>query len=148
MRRYGVLVVLLPALLAADRAEEAVKKELRKFQGAWKFVSLEAGGKTLPEEDYKAALLVIDGDKHTTKNGAATYSGTLKIDPGKKPKAIDFRFSDGPEKGKTAHGIYEFDGDTLKVCVGLVGKDRPAAFVSKPGSGHVLEVLKRTKKEN
>lgn len=148
MGRICLLMVLLPTLLAADRAEEAVKKELKKFQGDWKFISLEAGGKALPEEGYKDALLTIEGDKHATQNGAVAYSGTLKIDPGKKPKTIDFQFSDGPEKGKTAYGIYEFDGETLKVCVGLVGKDRPAAFVSKPGSGHVLEVLKRAKKEN
>ncbi len=142
------LFVLAPALVAAAQKpkDDAVKNELRKFQGSWRIVSVEASGKKLPEEDFKEVVLILEGDRHTTRNGADRYSGTFAIDPGKKPKRIDFLYDDGPEKGKTARGIYEFDGDTLKICLGLAGQERPTEFTSKPGSRHFLEVLKRQKK--
>ena len=40
---------------------------------------------------------------------------TFKIDPSKKPKAIDFTAADGSAKGKPSKGIYELDGDTLNL---------------------------------
>jgi hypothetical protein len=43
-------------------------------------------------------------------------------------------------------GIYELDGDTYKLCGDMQGKSRPTEFAVKPGSGFVLEVLKREKK--
>jgi uncharacterized protein (TIGR03067 family) len=147
MRSCCLLAATALCLIAAQKPDDAVKKELAKLQGTWKFISLEAGGNKLPEDNYKDAVLLIEGDKHTTKHGPVTYSGTLKIDPSKKPKTIDVHFTDGPEKGKTSFGIYELDGETLKICIGLVDKPRPSEFASKAGSGHVLEVLKREKKD-
>ena len=42
-------------------------------------------------------------------------------------------------------GIYQLDGDRLKICLGEPGKGRPAKFETKPGSGHKLLELKRAK---
>jgi uncharacterized protein (TIGR03067 family) len=75
----------------------------------------------------------------------ATYRGTFTIGLGVTPKRIDMTFTGGPEAGKTVLGVYELDGDTYKVCVGLSGRGRPEGFASEPGSGHALEVLKREK---
>lgn len=133
-------------LLAADTAPDDVKKELAKFKGTWKFVSIEAEGQKTPEEVFKDTRLVLDGDKFTVTGGNETFAGTFKVDISKKPKKIDVIFTEGPEKGKTSLGIYELEGDTYKVCIGLAGnKDRPTEFASKPDSGHILEVLKRVK---
>ena len=38
-----------------------------------------------------------------------------KLDPSKKPKAIDITQLSG--KGETIPGIYSIDGDTLKICM-------------------------------
>jgi hypothetical protein len=46
---------------------------------------------------------------------------------------------------KGVKGIYEIDGDTLRICVAKKGKERPKTFESKEGSGHVLTVMKRVK---
>jgi hypothetical protein len=54
--------------------------------------------------------------------------------------------TEGDDKGKTFRGIYEFEGDTRKVCLAPAGKERPKEFSSTAGSGHVLAVLKRVKK--
>ena len=53
--------------------------------------------------------------------------------------------SDGPDKGKQIHGIYELEGDTLAACVGRPDKPRPEKFSTTPGSGHTFRVLKRVR---
>jgi hypothetical protein len=40
-------------------------------------------------------------------------------------------------------GIYELDGDTWKICLGLAGMSRSTDFVTTPGSKHPLETLRR-----
>jgi uncharacterized protein (TIGR03067 family) len=145
MRRFllTVLLSLAPCLLLA--ADDEAKKEYARFEGTWRFTSLEIEGTRLPEDASKGTRLIIAGQNFTLKEGATTVKGTYKVDLGKKPKEIDVTFDDGPDKGKTVHGIYELDGDTYRVCIGLPGKSRPTAFESKPGTGHVLEVLTREK---
>jgi uncharacterized protein (TIGR03067 family) len=41
---------------------------------------------------------------------------TYKADPTDYPKTIDLTPDRGPAKGKVLKGIYELDGNTLKVC--------------------------------
>jgi len=40
-------------------------------------------------------------------------------------------------------GIYELDGNGWKICLAFAGLDRPKGFVTKRGSGHALETLRR-----
>ncbi len=70
--------------------------------------------------------------------------GTFKLDPSKKPKAMDLTLE---KKGKkeTALFIYELDGDNLKLCWRKPGGKRPTHFTSKDTGG--LMILKRNKKE-
>lgn len=61
--------------------------------------------------------------------------------------ALDTEVTAGDQKGKTIQGIYEIDGDTLRVCVVLPGKgERPTEFSGKGGSGCNLTVYERQKK--
>jgi uncharacterized protein (TIGR03067 family) len=136
------LAFLGVGLVAA--ADEDAKKEYERFTGTWKFASIEVDGKKVPEEALKGAL-ILKGDKWTLKHGDETGSGTYKVDLSKKPKTIDIEIMEGPQKGETMKGIYKLEGDTYTVCLAFKGKDRPTDFASKPGSGHVLEVLKREK---
>jgi uncharacterized protein (TIGR03067 family) len=146
MKRFliAVLLPLAPCLLLAADDDEA-KKEYVRFEGTWRYTFLEVEGKRLPEDASKGIRLILAGQNFTLKQGPTDLKGTYKVDLTKKPKQIDVTFADGPDKGKTVQGIYELDGDTYRVCMGLPGKSRPTAFESKPGSGHVLEVLKREK---
>jgi uncharacterized protein (TIGR03067 family) len=141
----GYLIVALRLLAADGTPEDAIKKEYTHFEGTWRFVSIEIEGKKVPEDGFKGSRMILKSDQFTVEEGAVTFRGTFKVDPGKKPKQIDVTFAEGPEKGKTALGIYTLEGDTYTVCIGLVGRDRPTEFVSKAASGHVLEVLKRIK---
>lgn len=146
MRRAGLLFVAIGLLIGADEPKKGdVKEEQKKFEGTWRFASLKIEGQDFPEAAFKNARLVLKDHKHTYTNGGPPARGVYVVDPASKPKTIDVSFSDGPEKGKTLHGIYELEGDTYKLCIALGGKPRPTEFASKAGSGHVLEVLKREK---
>jgi uncharacterized protein (TIGR03067 family) len=144
----GGFVVLTGGLWAGAAEEDAAQKEYARFEGAWKFVSIEIEGKNMPEKFFKGSRLILKGPQFTYQEGGTTYKGTYKVDVSKKPNQIDMTFTEGPEKDKTMVGIYELDGDTYRVCVNPTGKGRPTEFASKPGSGHVLEVLNRVKADS
>jgi uncharacterized protein (TIGR03067 family) len=131
--------------VADEKAD--LEKEVRKFQGAWTFESSETGGKKLAIGDLKGLTLTFEGPKHTVKKGDEVIQvGTQKLDPSKSPKTIDVTMAEGPSKGAVMLGIYEIDGDTLKVCFDPQGKKRPTEFKSAPGSENFVNVHKRVKK--
>ena len=146
MSKYAVLVLAAGLALAADDAKkDPLDEEYAKFEGTWQIVSLEVDGMKLPAETIKDSRLIIKGKEFTMKEKIATYKGTFTIDAGKKPKTIDLKFTEGPEKGNTSYGIYELDGDDFKLCLTITAKDRPVEFATKAKSGLGLEVLKREK---
>src|SRR5882724_8978988 len=61
MKRRCLLVVGVGLLLAAADAGEEVKKELAKFEGTWKLVSLETEQNKLGEDALKDFRIKIDG---------------------------------------------------------------------------------------
>jgi uncharacterized protein (TIGR03067 family) len=83
----------------ADRGkEEVIKEELKRLQGTWKGFN---------------SQLVIEGDKYSFKSGLRGLSGTLRIDPTRKPKWIEATFGDGQKP--ILYGIYEIEGGTLRL---------------------------------
>jgi uncharacterized protein (TIGR03067 family) len=124
-----------------------LEKEAKKFQGAWTVESSETGGNKVPADDLKGLIVTFEGDKHTVKSGDEVVQvGTQKLDPSQSPKAIDVTMTEGPNKGDVMLGIYEFDGDTLKVCFDPKGKKRPTEFKSPAGSENFVNIHKRVKK--
>jgi uncharacterized protein (TIGR03067 family) len=129
---------------ADDKAD--VEKELKKFQGAWTFESVEAGGTKLPADPFKGMTVTIEGGKYFVKMGdMVVEAATLKIDPSKAPKTLDSMVTDGPNKGAVYVCIYEISGDTLKVCFDPEGKKRPTEFKTAAGLQTTLVVHKRVK---
>jgi uncharacterized protein (TIGR03067 family) len=114
--------------------------DLDRLQGNWNITSLEIEGQPMPSTGSR---IIIAGDRFTTIAMGAEYAGTIEIDPAKKPKRFDLAFTEGPEKGSRSLGIYELEGDTWRICLGLTGKTRPRKFATAPGSGHALETLQR-----
>ena len=133
MRWRTVTIVAAGMLLAADPAkDDEIKKEQEKLKGTWIMISSEKSGK--PHDDTKNAKFIFAGDKLTIKLGEEDKGASgFVLDPSKNPKWIT---------GRIGRGIYELDGDKLKICS---AEERPGEFVSKPGSNVYLYVLKREK---
>jgi RNA polymerase sigma factor (sigma-70 family) len=115
----------------APAAKPKEDKEL--LQGTWHIVEVEVGGKHQAKETSKDQILVFTGDKLAIKyDDGSSQEMMYRIDPTQKPKAIDLAPIDGPNKGYTFKGIYEIDGDRLKLYYSRnVAPDaqRPARFV-------------------
>ncbi len=143
----GSLALLGGLALAADAPkDDPAKADTDKFTGTWSIVSLEVDGKKESDDQLKSMKVVFEPGKYTfTKDGNTVETGTYKLDPSQKPKAIESTPADGKDKGKIFLGIYELDGDNNKVCFGIPGTDRPTDFTTKKDSNRILYVLKRDK---
>ena len=130
-------------LAFAQPAQEAQKN----LQGTWAATKAERDGKAA--DDVVGNRLSFTGNRFRiqSRDGKPLYSGTVRVDPGAKPAAIDFEHTEGAQQGTAWKGIYRLDGDTLTVCDNApnLDKARPAAFEAKSGSGYVLITFKRAK---
>ncbi len=149
MRSKAVLAVVVGLLVAADNAKDDAKKEIKKFEGSWRLESLENDGAKTPDEELKRMKLTIEGEKYTLKTEDATVSaGTIKVDGAKKPKTINIMATDGDGSGQEMLGIYELDGDKMKVCYGRPNEERPSKLAAEAGSGRILVVAVKVKKDS
>ena len=131
-----------------QRASDSPKDDdTKKLQGTWYTASVESHGRKVPVERIvaKDVRLVVESDRWTLKEtqGDADKEFSVRLDPAKKPAALDFTYNTGENKGKTSLGIYELDGGTLRICVGEPGDPRPTQFDG--GGTYTLEVFKREK---
>ncbi len=125
---------------------DPAKTDLDKLQGTWVMVAMETEGHDLEAEDFKDNLAVYEQNHLTLKTGdRVRRRGIVTLDPGRKPKAINTWDQDGPYDDQTVPGIYELDGDTLKVCFARPGQERPKEFTTKSGTAFLLCVYKRQK---
>jgi uncharacterized protein (TIGR03067 family) len=145
MRGRALLVAVVALGIAADKKDDAVKAEQKSIEGSWALESGVVNGNKVPDNQVKDYRMIRKGDQATFQRGKETIHGTHTIDPTAKPKTVDITPKDGPNKDKTLLGIYELKGDTLKMCYGMAGKDRPTEFSSKANSGVILHIWKRVK---
>jgi uncharacterized protein (TIGR03067 family) len=146
MRRLGVVLVTVGLLTGADQPQAAKSNEdAGALQGRWTMVSLVIKGDPIPQSLVGPGTLVVEGVDYRLTLGTNSAVSTVKVDASKTPRAIDFTFTAGPQKGETVRGIYKVEGDTLTVCRGLTeGDDRPTTFASPADSGLLLVVWKRS----
>jgi uncharacterized protein (TIGR03067 family) len=137
---------LLTAVLviAAPAPAEKEKKDTEKIQGNWTVVSW----KKRPEAELKGLKVIIKDGTITIDDGKKKKQKIpYKLDPSKKPKAIDLA-NTGIEGKETSLAIYELDGDTLKICWSEKDPEhRATEFASDEDSGQTMIVLKREKKD-
>ena len=126
---------------------QAIKKDKGALQGTWKVIASESKGEKVPAEDIKDLFLIFRGEAILIREGGKTQDNfSFLLDPLKKIKEIDVTLKVGPQKGRVDRGIYEIDGDKLRICI-QANKDeaRPREFMSRANSELWLVVLQRTK---
>jgi len=134
-------ITLVGLCAAADDASD----DLKALQGTWDLIYFERDGKEVKLQSETKSTNT--GDKWVVKRGDQVIAaGTMKVDPSKKPKASETTYTEGPDKGKTFKGIYEFNGDTVKFCrAGSPEDEHPTEFKTRPDSRQLVTVYKRSK---
>lgn len=146
----GLCVVGL-CLCARLLGEEGPKR----LQGQWQVTGLVIDGRdvssaTQPARALDGFKLVIEGSRFTyfmIVNGKEHQIDLdVATDVAKTPHVLDAKLLGGAFKGKVCQGIYELEGDTLRLCLpDKPGTKRPAKLESKPGSLTQLITLERMK---
>jgi uncharacterized protein (TIGR03067 family) len=143
LKTFTALALVFSLALVAKSGDD---KDKEACQGTWLPVTAELGGMKLPDEFAKSITLVVKGDTYKVTVGKQVDEGTVKLNPSAKPKEMDITSTEGANKGKTFKAIYELDGDSMKVCYDLGGKDRPTEFKTKEKTMLFLVTYKREKK--
>ena len=129
--------LLFAVLIAPEVAREAqVRKEIGLLQGDWKEVALPGKGGNFYELGrlrFQGRLLI-----YTRTSDACNF----RIDPTQHPKHIDL-IEDKDDKPKITPGIYELEGDTLKLYLGDAKDGRPKAFPARTDGNHEFFLYKR-----
>jgi uncharacterized protein (TIGR03067 family) len=112
--------------------DDAVKQELKQFQGTWKAVAIRnADGTQASEADLEQTRLIVEGNQFTLKSKDFTILGTFTVNISTKPRSIDAVLKSDEGKESRFFGIYQIQGDTRKSCFALPGKQRPTQFVQE-----------------
>ena len=146
-------ILLLAALSFLPFAAPAVEDpaadtaaDLERMQGDWMVSSMKTNGLKNPQEEAESLFRTIkDGTLTVSRYTKVLSSGTFKVDATQSPRAIDSTITNRPEPA-TVLGIYEFDGDKLRICNAPPGKPRPKDFGCRLGSQQTLIVWEREKK--
>ena len=127
------------ALGAAALSQTAIPGEpVNPLRGTWSLASGEKAGRAAPERDAQAMSVVITADTLTFARGDHRESMKIALDATKTPKQIDLTASDGTVR----LGVYELDGDTLKLCLSG-SSERPKGFGTTEGTRTALMILRR-----
>lgn len=134
--------VLTVSLLAVAVRAAAADADKQAIQGTWHVAKALRDGKEVPPEGDMPDL-VFKGDRVVAiVNGKEEDPAAYTLDATKTPRQIDITPQEGGDKGKTLKGIYELDGDKLKLCIAGEG-DRPTNFQGAEDS--VCYILDRKK---
>ena len=166
--KYAVFLCSLVAVVPfyqAIEAGEAEDKDLADLQGVWRIreeIFEEVGDKPLSKEEIQKWRWIIKGNKLTNVSaGQKPDEESFTIHSKRNPKWIDITTTariehfdeNDPKVTKlvtfekwTLYGIYQLEGNTLKVCMPLQQTGwnlRPPEFTAKKGSGCVVYILDR-----
>jgi uncharacterized protein (TIGR03067 family) len=155
MARNTLLLLITFLLLACSASsggtlgEPGIARELKAMAGSWEPIFTENNGYKSSEGDLTGTLWTRDADgKWVARRGGKTLVewAVKNIDPTQNPKTIDIEVTAGAYKGVVYLGIYELDGDTLRICFALPDKpERPTDFSAAKGTVRALSEFKRVK---
>ena len=113
----------------ADEPKAAVARALEAITSTWEIVTVQPDGAT---KDARKMVFNKDGGYAAQdKDGKELWAGTFEIDPSASPTVWDHRSHDAKKEGQDVLGIYELDGDKLKVAC-VVGQWKGKEWTGKP----------------
>ncbi len=116
--------------------------DLDKMQGTWKATFIAVGSKEADKATLKEFHVIIDGNKFTLVEGSKKEVVHFTLDSNAKVPVIEF-FKTSAKTEKIWHGIYMFEGKSLKLCWGPAGQKRPHEFETNKNDENRLCVLKK-----
>jgi uncharacterized protein (TIGR03067 family) len=97
-------------------ADEQARRHKEQLQGSWQVVEADIGGTHAPRERSKEQVWTFVRDKLAFDFGDGDpMEMTYRIDEKREPATIDLSPLGPREKGQLYKGIYQLDGDELKV---------------------------------
>ena len=134
---FGLLLAAGPG-----RGDEAAEK--KKLEGVWRCVAVQRNAKEFPSPKGAEDELVVgaDGLLFKVKVIKAEVKAGYALDPSQSPRHIDVKLKADGKDDVVRKGIYELDGETLRLGLGAPGGDRPKSFDEK---GVIVEVYRRHK---
>src|SRR5581483_11366057 len=124
------------------------QNDLQNIEGTWQVESTHGLSSDALKEEMKTLRLTIRRDKMlATYGNNKTAEATFKLSPEKDPPEMDVTLAKGPEDardaiGKTFHGIYMLQGNTLKIAYRNPEEKRPSSFRLEGEPGVYVVVLR------
>jgi uncharacterized protein (TIGR03067 family) len=142
---------LLFAALALTTAAPKLKdppKTPPSIVGRWEVVKWLQNGSEMGFPENTIHDYAADGTR-VIRNGDTKESGERRFElvPKDGPQAVDlYRVLDGMTD--QFRGIYKVEKDTMTLCIGRAGGERPMKFESTPDNGWILMTFKRADRKD
>jgi len=121
-----------PAVVAAP----ASSGPATEIEGEWAMTAGVFNGAPLDPSMVAYCTRITRGDVTTVLAGPQVMlSARFTLDPAATPRVISYVNLAGTSKGKTQAGIYERDGDTLRISMSAPGQAAPKDFTTSKGDG-------------
>jgi uncharacterized protein (TIGR03067 family) len=136
-------------LLCDSNPIPELDKEVQKLGGTWVLERIEESGHIRDLTELRGRVKIVFTGQRCSLGLAPAWVQECPIRLGRSGnrKTIDFDFSSRPLEGcGRLEGIYEFEGNTLRICVDT-GK-RPTKFATSESDSRVLWVFARDERKD
>lgn len=138
MSPLGILFALSAGIGADISPDDAAKKDVARLEGKWALISGQRDGTNVPGFMARTAQCIAVGNESTLiMSGRVYLKARYTLDPSQSIKAIDYDVIEGDLRGQKQQGIYEFNGNTVRICMAAPGRERPTDFSAPAGSGRI-----------
>lgn len=139
----AVLVFATVSVFGIGQAQSGPPKELASLQGTWVMTSI--NGEHVDGSQPELTMTFAQDQYSQALAGQVTERGTIRLDPSKKPIAVDFVIAEGRDAKQTQFGVIEIGADKLTIKLNAPGApDRPVDVI--PAQGFlVIELAKKPK---
>ncbi len=125
-------------------AEGMVSDPAPEIEGEWTMVSGVRDGHPIDERMVKSGKRTAKGNETTVSfGGQMVLRANYAVNKSAVPHHIDYLHTSGMFTGQRQCGIYQLDGDLLRLSFASSGMARPEDFSARPGDGRTVTVWRR-----